>query len=668
MKVAVALFLLILLTFTCHSQVSVIDSLQNIVALHRHDSTELNALLHLTNEFSRKDITKAKKFSLQVVAQADPLSEVKWLTSAYNYLITMSQQAGQIDSARYFLVTAEKLVQENSTNVRIKFNYNQAAGLFYKNLGEYTKALPYVLDNIKIWKKEDENRAGQLLNLGNLYFSMGDYKNATASHLQSLKLFETLKNLRGQSFCFQSLGNDFFSLNQYAKSEKYYERSLALKEQLGDKRGVLTTTISLGDVYKEKKQFSRAEEYYLLGLKGSRQMKLILEEARCQNQLGLLYKQIGERSKSENALNEGLTLARKGGDSSMSATINSELIGLAVETKKEKMTESTLLSNLSTHIKSGDRNSEATEYSHLVEYYAANKEFDKAFEYLKKHEQLKDSVEGSTVVLQLKELEEKYQNEKHEQEIQLLRKDQELQSLALSRERTNVVLIAFALLSVLIISVLLVNRYRLKNRANRMIEMERIRNSIARDLHDDIGSTLSSINIMSQLALNENSNTDQQLKKIATHSAQMMENMSDIVWSINPKNDLAEQMVFKMKEFCAEILEPAGINYSFHVDNSIETLKLDSEKRKNLFLIFKEAINNAAKYSCSTEVTIKLSVHAGHLHFVVDDNGKGFNKGEIRTGNGLSNMNARASAISGSLQFDTEPGMGTQITLTIPIT
>jgi two-component system sensor histidine kinase UhpB len=209
---------------------------------------------------------------------------------------------------------------------------------------------------------------------------------------------------------------------------------------------------------------------------------------------------------------------------------------------------------------------------HLSDYYTLHKDYERALYYFREHKALTDSVEGNEVLLQLKELEEQYQNEKHQQEIELLKKDQELQALALSRERTNVALIAFALLSVLIISILLVNRYRVKNRANRMIEMERMRNTIARDLHDDIGSTLSSINIMSQLALNGNGNSSQQhLKKIATHSAQMMENMSDIVWSINPKNDLAEQMVFKMKEFAAEILEPAGINYSFHVEDSVDT-------------------------------------------------------------------------------------------------
>ncbi|MDZ7649724.1 MAG: ATP-binding protein [Cytophagales bacterium] len=144
--------------------------------------------------------------------------------------------------------------------------------------------------------------------------------------------------------------------------------------------------------------------------------------------------------------------------------------------------------------------------------------------------------------------------------------------------------------------------------------------------------------------------------------------MSDIVWSINPKNDLAEQMVFKMKEFAAEILEPAGINYSFEVTTSAETLKLDSEKRKNLFLIFKEAINNAAKYCDGSEVTIKLSVQSNHLHLEVIDNGKGFNMAEAKNGNGLTNMKDRAAAITGALQYTTEPGKGTRILLAVPIT
>jgi len=645
-----------------------IDSLQQIVDLQKKDTVEIKALLDLAHEYSRKDSDKAKSYVYQALAVTQSQGLTYGRGGAFGYLVTLHQNSGRLDSATYYLSLSEGN-SKNSSNIKVKINYYQTAGLFYKNQGQYTKALPFMIQAHELNKVKDENYAGQLLNIGNTYFSLSDFKTAVKYHLQALSLFEKLNNKRGQSFCLQNLGNNLFKLRQFDQSQDYFQRSIKLKEELKDKRGLINGWTGLGDVYKEKNQFDLSEKYYLRALEAAKEMKLILEEARCNNQLGLLYRQMGLLAKSQTALTTGLALARQSGDSSMSAVIHSELLAIAVQEQKEKRTENTLLSNLTTHINSGDRGSEATEYSHLAEYYAANNKFDIAFGYLKKHEQLKDSVEGNAVLLQIKELEEQFQSEKKEKEIALLKKDQELQALALSRERTNVALIAFALISVLIISILLVNRYRVKNRTNRLIELERMRNSIARDLHDDIGSTLSSINIMSQLALNENGNTSQQhLKKIAIHSAQMMENMSDIVWSINPKNDLAEQMVFKMKEFAAEILEPAGINYSFHVEGALETLKLDSEKRKNLFLIFKEAINNAAKYSGGTTVTINLFLQFSHLHLEIVDNGKGFNKEEAKHGNGLSNMKDRATAISGALQYNTEPGKGTRIILAVPIT
>lgn len=650
------------------SQTTLIDSLKNIVAVHPGDTIGLNALLNLTDEVSRKDMGPAKVLAHQAIVLAEKLNYSLKLGNGYQYLMIFHQNGGSLDSAGYYVNKLEQLSNENPDNRKIKINYNQTAGLFYKNQGQYSRSLPFMLDNLNLLKAENESRAGQLLNLGNTYNNMGDFANAVHYHLQGLDLFEKINNIRGQSFCLQSLGNDFLGLKQFEQAKNYFERSVKLKEELGDRRGLINTWSGLGDVYKEQNQFRLAENYYLKSLRSLREMNLILGESKTQNQLGLLYKKMGDIPRAHATLSAGLALAKKGGDSTLSAAINSNLVDLVLLEKKEYEIENTLFNNLNTFINSGDRINEALSYYRLSEYYQSNNQFEKAYNNLKKYEQLKDSVEGKEVLIQIKDLEQKYETEKREKEIILLKKDQELQALALSRERTNVILFAFALFSVLIISVLLVNRYRLKNRANRMMEMERMRNTIARDLHDDIGSTLSSINIMSQLAMNENGNTNQQLKKIATHSAQMMENMSDIVWSINPKNDLAEQMVFKMKEFVAEILEPTGIDYSFHVEGSVDMLKLDSEKRKNLFLIFKEAINNAAKYSEGTNVTINLLLQKNHLHLEVIDNGKGFNIEEGKRGNGLSNMKDRAAAIAGALQHNSELGKGTRILLTVPIT
>lgn len=148
MKTGIQILLLLLCTEIASAQNSVVDSLQRIVALQRHDTTELHALLGLTNEFLRKDLQQAKKLALRVVSLADIPQEVRWLASAYNYLITCYQQSGGLDSAYYYIEASEKMVKDHPGNFRMKFNYNQAVSLFYKNIGEYKKALPYMLENL----------------------------------------------------------------------------------------------------------------------------------------------------------------------------------------------------------------------------------------------------------------------------------------------------------------------------------------------------------------------------------------------------------------------------------------------------------------------------------------------------------------------------------------
>ena len=650
------------------AQSRLIDSLQQIVSLQRHDTVELEALLTLANEYLRRDMSIAKRYSFNVVALADLPSETKWLSGAYNYLITVYQQTGKPDSAKYFLARTTEIIKQNPGNLRIKYNYNQAAGLFYKNQGAYKQALPYMLDNLKIWTKVDENRAGLLLNLGNLYSKLGDFKTAADYHLQSLRLFEALKNLRGQAFCYQSLGNDFFSLQELVSAEIYFKKSFALKKQLDDKRGLLTTTISLGDVYKDLNNYQKAEVYYKTALAEVSKLKLPGEEARILHQYGLLYKRMEENQKARESFSRSMALSKQMGDSITLATTRSEVLDLDLREQTKERTETQMLDVLNTIILSGDRQQETIEYFRLSEYYASHKDFERSLYYLKKHEALKDSLEGKAVRIQMKTLEEQFKSEKNEKEIELLKKDQDLHKLELSRQRANTSIIIIALISVIVISVLLINRYRVLNRTRRLVEMERMRNSIARDLHDDIGSTLSSINIISQMAQKDANGSTMHFQRIAQHSSSMMESMSDIVWSINPTNDSLEQVITRMKEFVAEILDPLDIEYSFTGEENLQSIKLDISTRKNLFLIFKEAINNAAKYSEAKSVKITFSNAQGDLKLNIHDNGKGFDAQNGSPGNGLKNMNARAKNIQGKLELKSSFGFGTEINLSLPIT
>lgn len=649
-------------------QSKVIDSLQQVVALQKHDTMELRALLSLANEFLRKDLSMTKRYSFQIVNQANAQSDAKWLGGAYNYLVSVYQQTGKLDSARHFLALTTEITKQNPNNSKLKYNYNQSAGLFYKNQGEYKQALPYMLDNLKSWTIEDENRAGLLLNLGNLYSKMGDFRTAADYHLQSLRLFETLKNLRGQAFCLQSLGNDFISLKELADAEIYFKKSLRLKEQLEDRRGVLTTTISLGDVYKDMKQYRKAEAYYKSALAEAGKLKLVGEEARALHQSGLLYKHMSENQKARESFNKSMVLSRQMGDSVTLSTTRSEILALDLHEQNRKKTEMQMLDGLNTTLRTGDRQQEAVEYHRLSEYYASNKDFEQALYYLKKHEALTDSVAGKTVLLQLKELENNYETEKKEKEIELLKKDQALHKAEISRERANKIIVIIVLISVIIIAVILINRYRVLNQTRRLVEMERMRNTIARDLHDDIGSTLSSINIISQMALKDANGSTSHFQRIAQHSSSMMESMSDIVWSINPNNDSLEQVISKMKEFAAEILDPLDIAYTFSGEENLQTIKLDVATRKNLFLIFKEAINNAAKYSSAKAIVIQFKRSNSTIDLSIQDNGKGFDTQNGSSGNGLRNMKERAENLRGKLQLRSLVGRGTEITLSFPLT
>lgn len=352
----------------------------------------------------------------------------------------------------------------------------------------------------------------------------------------------------------------------------------------------------------------------------------------------------------------------------MITTISSTLVVLKFKAQNEKETESQLLANLGTHINLGDRGEEATGYSNLAQYYASTKKFDKAYYYLEKYKKIQDSLSGSSIILQIKELEAQFEKEKKEKEIALLKKDQELQKAELSRQRANTSIIIVALISVIVISFLLITRYRVLNRTRRLVEMERMRNTIARDLHDDIGSTLSSINIISQMALKDANGSSSHFQRIAQHSSSMMESMSDIVWSINPNNDSLEQVISKMKEFAAEILDPLDIAYTFSGEDNLQAITLDVSMRKNLFLIFKEAINNAAKYSSAEAININFEKKNDSLLLSIQDNGRGFDTQNGSSGNGLRNMKERAANLRGKLELKSSSGAGTKITLSLPLT
>ncbi len=212
-------------------------------------------------------------------------------------------------------------------------------------------------------------------------------------------------------------------------------------------------------------------------------------------------------------------------------------------------------------------------------------------------------------------------------------------------------------------------------RIQRLLHVEKVRTRLARDLHDDMGSTLSTINILSNMALKK-ADTDQHTAKefiarISNNSSRMMEAMDDIVWSINPVNDNMRKVAARMKEFAGNALEVQDINYTFAIDEGSKDLGFDMETRRGIFLIFKEAVNNIIKYAQCTEVSISMEVQKKCFIVTIADNGIGFDPARqvaAHRGNGLKNMHKRAEGMhGGALDIKTAAGKGTTLVLKIPV-
>ncbi|GAB3012016.1 hypothetical protein GCM10027185_02630 [Spirosoma pulveris] len=223
------------------------------------------------------------------------------------------------------------------------------------------------------------------------------------------------------------------------------------------------------------------------------------------------------------------------------------------------------------------------------------------------------------------------------------------------------------LLATLVISLLYgLYRYRI----NQLMHVLQIRNRISADLHDEIGSSLSSIGIlgtMIRLNLPSQHPSGAMVERIVTEARQVSNSLDDIVWSINPNNDDLGSFIARMNRYAAELFEASGISYQIAIPDSVQQLNLPMEKRQDLYLIAKEAVNNLVKHAQATQVSLKINVESNRLHLEVSDNGVGFDPHAETQRNGVRNMLTRAKKLHGELTITSAPGQGTSLKLSFPI-
>lgn len=210
-----------------------------------------------------------------------------------------------------------------------------------------------------------------------------------------------------------------------------------------------------------------------------------------------------------------------------------------------------------------------------------------------------------------------------------------------------------------------------KANEERLVELERVRKRIATDLHDDIGSSLTRISLLSEVAQRREGTAEKfqhgSLSTIAGLSRELVDSMSDIVWAINPERDHLGDLTQRMRHFAADVFSARGIDFRFRFPDSERDVPVGANLRRELFLIFKEAVNNSVRHSACTEAEIEFKVEGRGVSLKVSDNGCGFDMLSQSNGHGLASMRARTEGLGGKLEIESNKASGTTLTFVIPL-
>ena len=203
-------------------------------------------------------------------------------------------------------------------------------------------------------------------------------------------------------------------------------------------------------------------------------------------------------------------------------------------------------------------------------------------------------------------------------------------------------------------------------------EQAKVRERTAEDFHDEVGNKLTRINVLTNVLkrmISPGPDVERILLQIQDNTAQLYGGTRDILWSLKPSNDNLYEILHRIRDFGGELFGDTDVQFLFSgTDEGWQKYRLPLDVSRNLIMIFKEALNNALKYSGATEVKLDVSLHIdGVLHLLLTDNGNGFDVQEVKRGHGIGNMEVRAKRIGGSIQLTSQKGEGTRIHLRFPL-
>ncbi len=668
---SVVIFCLIMSFGHFAAQVEYIDSLKLELKKASNDTVKCNVLSHLA-ENAPDEEWPAFNMQLKLLAEKNlkaTSNEVlkrtytRHLANAITNEGSIAQNHGDNDLA---LTCYRKSL---ALHKQINYKAGQATsvnniGSIFERLGQMDSSIYYYVLSLDLSReaKDLPGEANSLSNIGSVYTSKGNISEGLEYLQKSLQLCEKINDDFGASLALGKIGMIYYNHGEKAETIEYWQKALALREKIGFKQGVAEVSNAIGTFYLHEKKIPIALEYFEKCLKLYTEFDNKHGISVCILNIGRVYEYKNELDKALEYYLKGLKLTEELNNKDLISNALTKLSDVYI--KQNKINEALACSKraflLAQEIGFPQEISDASKS--LMDVYKIQGNYKDAFIMQELYLKMRDSINNEATKKSAIRSQFKYEYEKRiiADSIRTAN-EKKIFEVKLKQERTNKYLLVLGLVLMLLIGFMLFQRSRNIQKQKVLL----LRNKIASDLHDDIGSALSSIKMFAGLAkLNPAKAAEAKvIEKIEETSGETIENMSDIVWSINPKNDNFKLVLNKMKHFGESICSSSGISFSFLSETGIDKLMLDIEQRKNLFLIYKEAMNNAVKYSAAKNISVDLERKGRLLSMTITDNGIGIDKEGMFKGNGIGNMKQRAADINGSLKIQPGKETGTIIQL-----
>ena len=618
--------LLLIFSLKTSAQQLNLDSLVTELGKAKEDTSKVILYRMLAGTVLNKDPLKAVEYGKAGAALDKRLNFDKGIAGCYLNISAAYSNASKLDSALNYIDTAIVFSIRAGDPNRLALAYLNRAD-FNMQLRNLRQSLMDCDTALQYAEKANNNdrRARILQTFGSVYYIQNDYKQSRDYYEKALALYESMNNKRMSAIVLNNMGNIDKHEKKFREAIHTFTRAIQLGDSVKDINNLSMYYGNLSDVYSVAGNYELAEKNAGLTLEYALQQKNPIQEARAHSYFAQVYLKLKNTEQAIQAANKAFNLSKEHGE----LDIQNTTAGMLAEA-----------------------------YSQLGDHV-------NAYRFLTLSKELNDTLLSKQYNEDIAAMQTSFKLNEKNNEIVLLNKDRELQQQQLKQQQI-LIMAAVALVILSLVGIgLLVSRHRLRQR---MKELQ-IRNQIAADLHDEVGSSLSSIHMLSEMVVSKSPAEGQQkeiLHKVSNYTRETMDKMGDIVWMIKPVENEGQGLKERMQRFLYEICNSRNMHSTLEA-SVLDKTKLSMQRRKGFYLVFKEAVNNAVKYSEATQVEVKVTEENRALQLLVKDNGKGFDRSRTGMGNGLENMENRAKELGGHLEIQSGIGKGTTVKLTVPV-